>query len=105
MFGAPALFLEFPSLLRRSVNKRALAATDAASVFSHFVNLPIVRAPYDDALVRRAWELAIRLDQSDVFDAIGYALAERIDGEFWTCDGRFARAAANVRLPGVRLVS
>src|SRR5690606_18820944 len=35
-FGTPVLFLEFPSLLRRSVNQQKLTARSAAEIFEFF---------------------------------------------------------------------
>ena len=45
-------------------------------------------------LYRRAIQLASGLRQSAVYDCIYLALAEAQDGELWTADERFYRAAS-----------
>ena len=64
--------------------------------------ITLVRVGTSPALLDRAWEIATLLGQSDVFDSLGYAVAEAEGAEFWTSDRRFANATAG-RLAGVRL--
>ena len=50
-----------------------------------------------------ALELAQRLDLSAAYDAHYLALAERLEAQFWTADGRLARQVGET-LPWVHLV-
>ena len=56
------------------------------------------------ALYRRALNLTSQLSQTAVYDCIYLALAEALDGQLWTADERFYRAASlqfsNVRWLG-----
>jgi predicted nucleic acid-binding protein len=105
MFGAPGLHLEYPSLLRRLISQRRLAQDEGDALFGAFLASDIIPVPLSTPLQERAWELARRLGQSDTFDAMGYAVAEEIDGEFWTSDRRFANAASGARLARVRFIA
>ena len=98
------LYLEFPSLLRKLVNRRQMASADARDLHERLLGLTIDIVPIDDALLRRAWDIATDLGQSDTFDALGYATAEAYDAEFWTCDRRFANAAAGRDYPRLRFI-
>ena len=61
-----------------------------------------LHAPTD--LYRRALNLTSQLSQSAVYDCIYLALAEGLNGQLWTADERFYRAASlqfsNVRWLG-----
>ncbi len=62
------------------------------------------RVEPSDAVLARAWSFAGQLGQSDVFDSLGYAIAEEIGAEFWTSDLRFSNAAAHARLSSIRYI-
>jgi predicted nucleic acid-binding protein len=104
MYGAPGIYAEFPSVLRRFVNQRTLRASRADELLNWFLDLDIEPLVPTRALQERSWAIASRLGQSDTFDAMGYAVAEAIEGEFWTSDRRFANAAAGAGLARVRFV-
>lgn len=100
---ADSMFVEFTSLLRKFVNQQRLSGQVAAVVLDELLEFRIELIPVHEALVRRAFEIATQLGQSDTFDAMGYAVAEAEGGEFWTSDQRFANAAHAQGLAGVRL--
>src|SRR5689334_17715681 len=81
IYGAPGVFVEFPSLLRKLSARSVLRADEADELFQDFLDFGIVPRTPTLELQRRAWQLARHLDQSDTFDAMGYAVAEDIDGE------------------------
>jgi len=56
----------------------------------------------DEALHAAALDLAERLSLPAAYDAHYLALAERLGGDFWTADGRLARAVQG-ELPWVHL--
>ncbi len=74
-------------------------------MLARLLAMGIVIVPTDEAVILRAWDIATDLGQSDTFDALGYAVAEAYDGEFWTCDQRFANAAAGRDYPRLRFVA
>ena len=96
---------EFDSLLRKLVTVRRATLAEANEVRDRAMSIHEVVVPVGSVVRQRAWELAARLGQSDVFDALGYAAAEAYDAEFWTSDGRFANAAQGAALSRLRHVS
>lgn len=105
-FAMPeSLFVEFLSVLRKQVTRGRLSSDEANIIRDELLAIPVVVLPTGAATLRRAWELAVDLNQSDVFDALGYAAAEAYDAEFWTSDARFANAAQGAGLPRLRHVS
>jgi predicted nucleic acid-binding protein len=95
--------VEFGSLLRKVVNQRRIAQHEAQAAFREVMELGDTLSPSEETLLY-GFELASRLEQSDTFDATGYALAEAVAGEFWTADRRFANAADTAGLTAHRLV-
>lgn len=72
--------------LRRATPEEASVAMDTA--FSYPVTLH-----FDDALLRRGFELAGVLAQPRAYDTQYLALAERLQCEFWTTDERLFNSA------------
>ena len=98
------LFSEFPSLLRKLIARRHLEVGEGARILRALIALKVEVVPTDERLILRAWDIATDLGQSDTFDALGYATAEAYDAEFWTCDRRFANAAAGRDYPRLRFI-
>lgn len=96
------MVVEFGSLLRKSVTQGRITGPEARAVYFEMLDIAESVSPPQEVL-RRGYELAEELGQSDTFDSTGYALAEAFDGEFWTSDRRFANAAANAGMTRVRL--
>jgi predicted nucleic acid-binding protein len=104
--AVPSTFLvEFMSVLRKAVARRRYLQQEADEILKvlRAIN-PTIIEPTTTTL-DRAWQLSIQLGQSDVFDSLGYALAEEIGAEFWTADRRFTNAAEAAGLPAVRYVA
>ncbi len=99
----PAHVLEFGSLVRKAVTRRELALECANAIVQDAIDLLEPSVWFPETFFR-AYELASRLNQSDIFDAAGYATAETLDAEFWTSDRRFANAAAHAGLQHVRFI-
>jgi predicted nucleic acid-binding protein len=76
---------------------------DARGFFDDFLLIPAVVIEASD-FAKASFELALRLGQSDSFDATGYAIAEAIGGELWTSDRRFVNAATSAGLTAARLI-
>jgi predicted nucleic acid-binding protein len=95
-------FVEFGSLLRKSVTRRTLAPAEATqTLLSLFQIGRLVSA--NGFTLRAAFDLATRLNQPDTFDTTGYALAQSLNAEFWVSDRRFFNAAQAAGLTGVSL--
>ena len=99
---APTLMLaETANALHRAVVDRDIEATATIDLVGRLLAFGF---EYHDAvpLHSRAVELALELSQGAVYDCIFLALAESLDCELWTADGRYFRAArphySNVRL-------
>ena len=104
-FLAPSVVLvEFLSLLRKLRTRRSLGPELTREILEYVMSLLTRRAEPSDAALARAWSIATRLGQSDVFDALGYAVAEEIGAEFWTSDLRFHNAAVREGLSGMRFI-
>jgi len=95
----PALGLHVPHLadievaqaLRRYTKEGELDAADAAVALEDLRSLDLQRHPHEP-LLERVWELRLNLS---AYDAVYIALAEVLDTQLLTCDGRLAR------VPGV----
>jgi predicted nucleic acid-binding protein len=104
LFAPSVLYTEYSSTLRKFVARRQLSPSFAQTSFNALLSFRIEIVPTDETLIRRAWEIAVDLGQSDTFDALGYATAEAYDAEFWTCDRRFANAAGGRGCPRLHFV-
>jgi predicted nucleic acid-binding protein len=56
---------------------------------------------FDDALLKRGYELATRYDRPTAYDAQYLALAERLSCDFWTADERMFNAIKE-KFPTIR---
>jgi len=99
------LVLEFGSLLRKLTNKGMLEAGFAEREFHKLVSMSATTMGVGTLWGERAFELARRLNQSDIFDCAGYVIAQSVGAEFITSDRRFANAARAANLPGVRFIA
>ena len=99
----PHVLVEFASMLRGFVVRGGMPPREGKALLDALLDTTFLVYSHDDSY-RRGFELATVLGQSDAFDATGYAIAERLNAEFWVSDRRFANAAASRTLPGVRFV-
>lgn len=99
---APAFFpIEVASVLRQKTRRKEITVDECLEAFQLLEKLKI-QLIWDWALLKRAFELAIELDQPTAYDTAYLALAERERCEFWTADASFARVAS-VSYPLVRM--
>lgn len=83
VLAAPYLLdAEVGQVLRRLVARRELGERRAEDALEDFADLPIHRYAHTP-LMQRAFELR---DNVSFYDALYVALAEALDGEFWTCN-------------------
>ena len=87
---APPLFVfEGVSAVRLNVTRKRITAEAADLAFHEFLaQTQDVRLLLSDDLYERAWNLAKRFKQSQVYDAYYLALAESLGCEFWTADAQ-----------------
>lgn len=92
---APALLrIEASNVLRTLVKRDALDAVQAVDLMAMLQEAPLTIVDHDDALERRALEIALELEHP-VYDCLYIALAERIGATVVTADKRFLRALQN----------
>ncbi len=96
------LFYEVTNALRQYERKGVLDSAEVDEALDVALALPI-RVVDGGELHRHAALLARRLGLASCYDAHYLALAERLGGELWTCDGKLSRALHG-KVTGVRLV-
>ncbi len=91
---APTFFtVEIASVLRQKVRRAEINAQEGREALDLLRRLNI-KLVWDWSLLERAYEMAVELSQSTVYDTAYLALAEREQGELWTADASFARTAS-----------
>ena len=102
---APSLWrLEVTSGLRKNASLGFLSVAEAEALLDLFLAWEVRVYPSDAELVWRAFEWAGRTEQRAIYDSVYLALAERLGGEFWTADARFARRAWEAGAAFVKLL-
>ena len=105
---APMLLLyEVTSVLRRALHMRRggpMGEEEARRIVAQLFDLGIRFEAPTAELLGRSLVWARRLEQAQAYDAQFVALAEMLDAEFWTADGRLARRLPQVGFPNVRSV-
>jgi predicted nucleic acid-binding protein len=84
--AAPSLIrYEFVAVVRKYVYRGTLTPDSAVKVCDLLLSKPI-RLMFDDALLRRGYELATQFNRPTAYDTQYLAVAERLQCEFWTAD-------------------
>ena len=90
--AAPSLLrIEAANALRTLAARRAIAPAAALDLLGLLQEAPMALVEPDDALERRALEIALDLGHP-VYDCVYLALAERMERPLITADGRLLRA-------------
>lgn len=98
--AAPALLrIEAANVLRTIAARKDVSAQQARELFLLLQTAPVTIVDADDALERRALELALTL-RHPVYDCVYLALAERMDRPLITADKRFLRSLADTEHAG-----
>lgn len=94
---APALLpFEVASALTRLQSVGRMTAHHAKAARLIVLSMPITfHALHDE----RVLEIAARLNRRSAYDAAYIAVAEAVDGELWTFDGRLSRNASSAGFP------
>jgi len=100
---APMLFrYEVVAVMRKSVVRNRLTPDEAREGRERLLAYPIIYY-LDDALLRRAYELATQFNRPTAYDSQYLAVAERLGCDFWTADERLYNAL-NIHLAWVKWV-
>lgn len=103
---APELWAyETTSAFTKMVRFEQLTDREAEEAMADCDALGVELVVADLGLRRRAFAWSRELDRASAYDGFYVALAERLDAELWTTDGKLARAAGEdwVRpVPGLR---
>src|ERR1035437_6345248 len=90
--AVPMLFrYEIVSVMRKHVHRGSLSAEDGLDKCNLLLAQP-VQAMFDEALLRRGYELATEFNQPTAYDSQYLAVAERLGCNFWTADERLYNA-------------
>lgn len=97
---APALLhYEIVSVVLKWVYRELAVQADASRVLDTLLRYPITLY-FDEALLRRGYELAAEHNRPNAYDSQYMALAERLSCDYWTADGRLFNAV-NGRFPRI----
>ncbi len=103
--AAPELLLnEAVSAIHRTASAGKIPAKQAAIALDDMMDLRIRTAPSDKELCQAALVWAVKMGQSNAYDAFYLALAERLGAELWTADRKLAEGARRAGAAWVHLV-
>ena len=92
LLAPPLLLAELANGIHRRIRDDHMKFDDGLKAFARILAFQ-VEITDTSALWGRALEVASELGQDAVYDSIYLALAESLDCQLWTADGRFYRAA------------
>lgn len=85
---APRLFRsEVTAVVRKVVYQGRITPEQGRAMLAQLLIYP-VEFHEDDALLKEAYELAVRFNRPRTYDTQYMALANRLQGDFWTADER-----------------
>ncbi len=91
-FHAPALMhYEIVAVCRKAVYQKRITPEEGLKVRDTLLN-GAVTLHFDEALLKRGYELATKYNRPTAYDAQYLALAERLACDFWTADERLFNA-------------
>jgi len=90
--AAPNLFkYELVSVSRKWVHRQITTPEQATMILNRLLNVRIT-LHFNEALLKRAYELATKFNRPTAYDAQYLALAEHLSCDFWTTDERLYNA-------------
>jgi predicted nucleic acid-binding protein len=90
--AAPRLFRsEITAVVRKVVYQGRMTPEQGRTMLAQLLIYP-VEFHEDDALLKEAYELAVRFNRPRAYDSQYMALAERLNCEFWTADERLVNS-------------
>ncbi len=98
---APRLFRsEITAVVRKAVYQQRMTIEQGRVMLSQLLAYP-VEFHEDDALLKEAYELAVRFNRPRAYDSQYMALAQRLNCDFWTADERLANSTQG-QFPHIR---
>lgn len=89
---APRLFRsEITAVIRKAVYQQRITVEQGRAMLWQLLAYP-VDFHEDDALLKEAYELAVRFNRPRAYDTQYMALAQRLNCDFWTADERLANS-------------
>lgn len=99
--AAPSLLrYELVAVTRKWVYRKLATPQEARLALEVVLNYPVV-LHFDDALLRRGWELAAQYNRPTAYDAQYLAVSERLGCDLWTADERLFNAV-NGQFPRIQ---
>ncbi len=101
ILNAPALLrYELIAVSRKAVYQAHVTVEQGLIARDQLLSYPVT-LHFDDALLKRGYELAEEFNRPTAYDAQYLALAERLSCDFWTADERMFNAM-NGKFPMIR---
>ena len=98
--NAPTLLrYELVAVSRKAVYQARVTAEEGLIARDQLLSYPVT-LHFDDALLKRGYELAEEYNRPTAYDAQYLALAERLSCDFWTADERMFNAV-NTKFSGI----
>ncbi|MEO8396432.1 MAG: type II toxin-antitoxin system VapC family toxin [Chloroflexota bacterium] len=98
---APTLLrYELIAVSRKAIYQGRITAEEGLIARDQLLSYPVT-LHFDDALLKRGYELADEYNRPTAYDAQYLALAERLSCDFWTADERMFNAV-NSKFAGIR---
>ena len=87
-------------MVRKAVYQQSMTIEQGRVMLSQLLAYP-VEFHEDDALLKEAYELAVRFNRPRAYDSQYMALAQRLNCDFWTADERLANSTQG-QFPHIR---
>lgn len=101
ILNAPVLLrYELIAVSRKAVYQERITVEQGLIARDQLLSYPVM-LHFDDALLKRGYELAEEFNRPTAYDAQYLALAERLSCDFWTADERMFNAV-NGKFPMIR---
>ncbi|MBI1256202.1 MAG: PIN domain-containing protein [Chloroflexi bacterium] len=93
--AAPRLFRsEITAVVRKVVYQQRITPEQGRTLLAQLLVYP-VEFHEDDALLKEAYELAVRFNRPRAYDTQYMALAEQLQCDFWTADERLVNSVGS----------
>lgn len=101
ILNAPVLFrYELVAVSRKAVYQGRVSPEQGTMARDHLLSYPVA-LHFDDALIKRGYQLAEQFNRPTAYDSQYLALAERLSCDFWTTDERLFNAVSS-KFPSIR---
>jgi predicted nucleic acid-binding protein len=91
---------ELIAVSRKAVYQKRVTAEEGLQARDRLLSYPVI-LHFDDALLKRGYELSAKYNRPTAYDSQYLALAERLSCDFWTADERMFNSVQNL-LPNIK---